>query len=304
MAVKPQNKPQGKPNPPASRAQVPAPTSSGKELVKANANTAVANRLSDEEIAADARAGMAGITKEDLAIPRLSILQSLSPQVNPRDAAYVEGAQVGMIIENVTNRLFDGEAGILLCLVQFSKSDLEWIPRSKGGGFVKNHGAGSDILKSATRSDTGANLLPNGNEIVPTIDYFALLINQEEESFEQCVISFSKTEMKEARRVTTVASTFQVRDSSGRMIVPALYYRTYKFTTIPKQNDKGNWFGWKSDPGPLTQDLFPESGYGVEIYRQARGFCKAVEAGMVRVKDPSQQEGGSSAATMDESAPM
>ena len=45
---------------------------------------------------ADANVGM-NMGAEDLALPFLRILAQLSPEVNKRDAKYVEGAEAGMI---------------------------------------------------------------------------------------------------------------------------------------------------------------------------------------------------------------
>ena len=60
----------------------------------------------------DAGAGMENMTAEDFMIPRLSILQQMSTQVNKRDGAYVDGAEPGHILDNVAGVAFDGEKGI------------------------------------------------------------------------------------------------------------------------------------------------------------------------------------------------
>ena len=45
--------------------------------------------------------GLEEVTAEDLAIPFLRVLAQLSPQVNKRDGAYVDGAEAGMIYNTV-----------------------------------------------------------------------------------------------------------------------------------------------------------------------------------------------------------
>ena len=57
---------------------------------------------------ADADKGSQNMTQEDLALPFLKVLGQLSPEVNKRDGKYVEGAEPGMIINTVTNEVFDG----------------------------------------------------------------------------------------------------------------------------------------------------------------------------------------------------
>ena len=63
---------------------------------------------------ADANQGAQNISQEDLALPFLKVLGQLSPEVNKRDAKYVEGAEPGKIINTVTNELFD-EIQIVPC---------------------------------------------------------------------------------------------------------------------------------------------------------------------------------------------
>ena len=57
---------------------------------------------------ADADKGSQNITQEDLALPFLKVLGQLSPEVNKRDGKYVDGAEPGMILNTVTNEVFDG----------------------------------------------------------------------------------------------------------------------------------------------------------------------------------------------------
>ena len=61
---------------------------------------------------ADADKGSQNITQEDLALPFLKVLGQLSPEVNKRDGKYVEGAEPGMIVNTVTNEIYDGTKGI------------------------------------------------------------------------------------------------------------------------------------------------------------------------------------------------
>ena len=61
---------------------------------------------------ADADKGSQNMTQDDLALPFLKVLGQLSPEINKRDGKYVEGAEPGMILNTVTNEIFDGTKGI------------------------------------------------------------------------------------------------------------------------------------------------------------------------------------------------
>ena len=71
-----------------------------------------AGALSTNIFEADANAGSQNMTQDDLALPFLKVLGQLSPEVNKRDGKYVEGAEPGMILNTVTNEVFDGAKGI------------------------------------------------------------------------------------------------------------------------------------------------------------------------------------------------
>ncbi|HET8689559.1 MAG TPA: hypothetical protein VFM18_23360, partial [Methanosarcina sp.] len=72
-------------------------------------NTAVAMAM---DFSADAGMGMEGADKTSFAIPFLTMLQGLSPQVES-----VEGAKPGKFINTITNELFD-EVLVIPCAYQ------------------------------------------------------------------------------------------------------------------------------------------------------------------------------------------
>ena len=63
--------------------------------------------VSDDMLFEDQGAGAEGISSQDLMVPRITILQSMSPQVNKRDGKHVEGAEVGFIFNTVSNEAID-----------------------------------------------------------------------------------------------------------------------------------------------------------------------------------------------------
>ena len=69
---------------------------------------------------ADAGQGL-NMTQEDLALPFLKVLGQLSPECNKRDAKHVEGAEPGMIINTVTNEIYDGVKGIDVVPVHYKR---------------------------------------------------------------------------------------------------------------------------------------------------------------------------------------
>lgn len=289
------------------------PTKPKPEEEKALATTsnAIATKTSMADILAeDAGAGLETMSQSDFAIPRLTILQQLSPQVNKRDEAYVKGAEAGMIFDNVSNRLWDGQKGFLAVLVSYRRSHLQWWPRDtkKGKGFIKDWGADPSILDQTNRNDKGQNMLADGSEIVPTGEYFLFAITDPKAgTVERAVVSMAKTQLIKARRLNTMVSSLMVKVGGQSRPAP-LFYRAYWFKTKPESNEHGNWFGWDITPGPFLLpndnggEVLPN---GEQMYMEARAFRQAISANQVQVRPPVEYEGGGGTrGTQSDDAPM
>lgn len=243
----------------------------------------------------DAGAGQEGMTSQDMSIPRLSILQDLSKQVKKQEPEYIKGAETGQICDAVTETLWDGETGILVVPISYRRAHLEWKPDR--GGFVKDHGVDDAILAKCTKGPKGENILPDGNRISVSAEYFIFLINEETGAQTPYLVSMSGSQMKKARRWNTTMNQFRVPKEGGGDFNPAMFYRAYRLTTIPEKNDRGSWFGWKVTPEINVLDM--EN--GGNIYLAAREFRKQVAAGAVTAAAPHEPDGDP---TRDDKAPM
>ena len=258
----------------------------GKVAVVEEKNT-LPSLVNSQMLLEDEGAGQEGINREDLAIPFLQVLQQLSPQCNKRDGAYVDGAEAGMIINTVTNELWDGEKGAIVVPVYYTREHVEWKPRSAGGGFVKSHGPDSSILAAVTRDNEGRDMLPNGNQIVTCGNRYVLIVD-ENGAFTQALISMSSTQLKISNRWNTMINTLNIPRPDGKgLFNPASFYQAYRLKTVPQSNDKGSWFGWSVAAEKPTLEL--PNGEG--IYLAARKFRASVMSGDVKVAQPSPDSG-------------
>ena len=99
------------------------------QVVEKKKNTDVALASMFEE---DANTGLDNMGTEDMALPFLRILAQLSPEVNKRDAKYIEGAEAGMILNTVTKQVYDGEEGINIVPCYYKREYIEWSDRGEG----------------------------------------------------------------------------------------------------------------------------------------------------------------------------
>ena len=227
--------------------------------------------------------GREAMGARDLAIPRLSVLQALSPVCTKGDPSYIKDAEVGEIFDNIQGKRWSGETGIIVIPVTYRSTYLEWKPRKLGGGFVGDQGSDPEILKDAEKNEFGALILPSGNELILTAEYFCVMIDPETNIPRQVVISMSKTQFKKAKMLNSMISNLMIPRPDGKgAFNPAIFYQSYKFTTIPESNEKGSWFGWCIQPYKPTLELLG----GSDLYLSGRNFRKSVVAGDVKVAEP------------------
>lgn len=209
---------------------------------------------------AHAGAGFENVTADDLIVPRLTILQSLSPQLKKSESSYIEGAEVGNICEVGTGAIFPD--GILFVPVYYRKDYLEWAPRNSGGGLVAVHSDPS-IMEQTTRNDRNQPILPNGNLVNETAQFYGFNLSNNRQ---RCFIPFTSTQLKKARKWMTLATGERLKRSDGSEFTPPLFYRSYELGTAHESNNQGDWEGWIINPGPAVPDL--DMGFDWQAFAQ------------------------------------
>ena len=238
-----------------------------------------AGALATNLFEADANAGSKNMTQEDLSLPFLKVLGQLSPEVNKRDGKYVEGAEPGMILNTVTNEIFDGAKGINVLPVFYERKYVEWADRGEGkGGPVAIHTADSDIVSQTTRDKSFKDRLPNGNYLENTANHFVILLG---DSPQTALISMKATQLKISRKWNSIMMGLKLQGKNG-LFTPPTYSHIYNLKTVQMSNDKGTWFGWEvSKVGPVEDR---------SVYDIAKGFAERLGKGEVQVKHGSNED--------------
>ena len=225
---------------------------------------------------ADANQGAQNISQEDLALPFLKVLGQLSPEVNKRDAKYVEGAEPGKIINTVTNELFD-EIQIVPC--HYKRQYIEWQDRGTSTGApVAIHEADSDIISQTTRGKDYKDRLPNGNYLDNTAQHFVLAVSKTPQT---ALISMKGTQLKVSRKWNSMMMGIKMQGKNG-LFTPPTYSHIYNLKTVQMSNDKGTWFGWDvTKVGPVTDKSF---------YDMAKTFATSVGKGEIQAKHGNESQ--------------
>ena len=224
---------------------------------------------------ADANQGAQNISQEDLALPFLKILGQLSPEVNKRDGKYVEGAEPGLIINTVTNELYN-DVDVIPC--HYKRQYIEWQDRGTSTGApVAIHEPDSDIICQTTRGKDYKDRLANGNYLENTASHFVLVRGANPHT---ALISMKSTQLKVSRKWNSMMMGLKMQGKNG-LFTPPTYSHIYNLKTVQMSNDKGTWFGWDvSKVGPVEQK---------DLYDMAKNFATSVGKGEIQAKHGTEE---------------
>lgn len=207
---------------------------------------------------------------ESYALPFLTVLQSLSPQVKKSEAEYIKGAEEGMLFNTATQELMDGEAGVQIVPVHYRRAFLEWVPRAKGGGFKGEMDPNNPDILKCTKNDMGRDILPNGNECADTRIHYVLVVKPDG-AINWAVMSMTYTQIKKSKVLMSQLQNLKFKRADGSKFTPPTYASIFNVTTVPESNDKGSWMGWKFERAGNVEDP--------AIVEQAKLFREALKSG-------------------------
>jgi len=170
-------------------------------------------------------------------VPFISILQSNSPQVEEKDPV---GAEAGKLFNTVTKELYDE---VVVIPVHRESAFVEWIPRTKGGGFVAMHDPEGEVVQNAVKENNGSRvkLKLGENDLVETHYVYALVLDpagSEVQGF--AVIAFKSTAIKPYRELLT--SLYMLKGK------PPIFANRVRLQTTKQKNEKGTYYNYKISP--------------------------------------------------------
>jgi hypothetical protein len=168
--------------------------------------------------------GSEEVDHNDLIIPRLEVVQSLSTVRKKSSSKYIEGAEEGMLYNSVTRELYGTE--VVVVPILFIKEYLVWRDRKLGGGFDGAHPTEEEARAKVSEMDN-----PDEWEVVLTHQHFCLIL-KEDGTKEEAVVSMSKSKLKVSKKFNSL-----VRINGGDR-----FSRKYKLLGVPAENSQGQEF--------------------------------------------------------------
>ncbi len=225
--------------------------------------------------------GFESHTRDDYAVPFLGVLQSNSPQIEN-----IADARAGMLINTVTNQVFDGKKGVTFIPVDTQHSMIEWKPREQGGGFVAVHKMDSELVKNVkANQEFGKYKSVKGetksNDLIETFYVYGLLV-QEDGSAEQSIITFSSTKIKVYKGWMTKAFGVRINLPNGERPPYPLYAHQYHISTVLQKNAKGSFYNlqidWKNKDAVGSRLATKDP-----LFQQANEFFKIIRESNIKV---------------------
>lgn len=242
------------------------------------------------DFSGDANAGFEKAGRDDLAIPFLTILQGLSPEVKRSEGAYIEGALEGMVLNTVSKEVIDtAKERLVVIPCAYSRAFVEWRVREKGGGFVAEHPDTTPLQHQTTRDERGRDILPNGNQLNDTRTFYVLVVDEQNGTASPAVLTMTSTQIKKSKQWLMQQNMLKLNNGSGSY-TPPMYASRWEVDTVPESNEKGSWFGWK-----FTHDGYL-AGPADPLFVSAKAFYQSVTQGKVKA-DLAKAEGDAPAST-------
>lgn len=237
--------------------------------------------VSHDEFGEFAGAGFENVTSKDLLIPRLTILQALSPQVNKREPEYIAGAEAGDICDVAMGQIF--KEHIFFLPVHYRKDWLEWAPRSSGKGLVKVWS--DNLILQECKLDEKNRPYHGPNIVAETAQFFGFNLSAEDGP-RPCFIPMASTQLKRGKKWLNLATGEKLKRADGTTFTPPFFYRTYKLSVVEDSNNDGNWFSWSVERDAALPDLKADSHSNLPDWKtlkqMAVDFKESLNAGQAR----------------------
>lgn len=255
------------------------------------------NEVAQIDYGADVGAGMENADADTFAIPFLTVLQSNSPQCVEGESKYMEDARPGMILNTVTNKLYDGKEGVLFVPSHYRRVFLCWGPRQgEGAGFKGEFNADQIAKMRESRQivefegrlyqplQDGSVNPKKCTRYADTRLHYGLTIDEDTGEVQSVLLSLSSTQIKKSKQLMSALSAVRVQLADGRKVPAPTFANIVRVTTVPESNDQGNWFGVKMAIVSKVDDA--------NVYAAGKAFHDQVVSGRATAQHAEESTAG------------
>jgi len=171
--------------------------------------------------------GTEHLTADDVQMPRLSLAQAMSDQVNKTHADYIDGLGVGDFFNSVSGKNYGAGPVTFAILCAYPPRGIEFAPMEQGGGVVDR-----DVPLTDPRMMFGA----SGEAPQATRFYdYVLMLSPGTEDEEMIGMSLARSGVRAAKSLNGLV----------RMRGTAIFTGLYTAESISKTSQQGTYMGWR-----------------------------------------------------------
>jgi hypothetical protein len=219
--------------------------------VATTSTKSVAAFLQDQDqlpahLAKDAGMGNENVNTDDLAVPRLDLIQQLSPQIDKSSPKFIEGAETGHIFNSLSGEVYDF---VFLINLQYESKWQVFKKRKFGGGFEGSFGTEA---QAAQHLDS-QNLPHDQYDVVETAIHKCLMLNENGEPESPVLIYMSGSKQKISKQWN---SNIQLKNPEA-----ARFAGVWTLQSTPEKNRQGQpYHNFKVDfAGWAPEALYDEA---------------------------------------------
>ncbi len=212
--------------------------------------------------------GSEQVESTDIVLPRIGIIQALSPQIKKSDPKYIAGAEQGMLWNTLTSELY-GDEGVIFVPVLFRKEWIAFVDREKGGGF-KGAWPFSEEVKARTEVEQMENAADI--EVLESHSHIGFIVKTDG-TLEQAIIACTKSAIKFSRKINSLV-TMSGMDR---------FAKAYRVNAIETSGPKGDYF---------TYDVKPMGFVSQDTYKEAEALYEFLKDKAVTTNHEQEAEGG------------
>jgi hypothetical protein len=218
--------------------------------------------------------GNEGVGQDDIIIPRLELVQGLSPAVKEGDPGYIDGAKPGMLMNSVTKQLYGKE--VMVVPVVYMKQWLVWRKRKfsdeKGreqtteGGFFGSFNAEHEANARMAEEIKNSGIDSLSVEVIDTPQHLCLLVNFNNGTVEEVMVSMPRTKAKVSRQWNSMI----------RLAGSDRFSRVYRITSALEKRNGNDYYNFV-----VAQSGFPAP----VLYKQAEKLYEQMQSGRAVTMD-------------------
>lgn len=210
--------------------------------------------------------GNENVTRQDITIPRIGLIQSLSPEREKGNAKRIEGCEEGQFFNTVTRELLPETFNFVD--IFYTKTWGVFTKRVNGGGFKGQFTNEVEAANFVASQENG-----NQMEIVETAVHVIVRLNENDAPVETAILMFTVSKLKISRDMNTILK------GTGA----ARFATKWQMASVAEKSAKGPYYNFKTSKlGFVSPDLF--------------AYCKGVYD---EVKDKDLSASAAAANTQD-----